>query len=203
MVTGLILISFFVSGVSALVYQICWQRSLYGIIGVDMDSITIVVSVFMLGIGFGGMIGGWIADKYSSMRLKIYISLELSIASYGAATVITLPLIEHYLAVAGGGIGVSSVISFLFLIIPTTLMGMTLPILTLLINESSENIGVSVGMLYFVNTMGAAIGAAIVPFAMFPALTISHSILLAAFGNVLVSLLALTAVWASNRVELT
>lgn len=201
MVTGLILISFFVSGVSALVYQVCWQRSLYGIIGVDMDSITIVVSVFMLGIGFGGMIGGWIADKYSAIRLKIYISVELSIAAYGAATVITLPLIDYYLAAAGGGIGVSSAISFLFLVIPTTLMGMTLPILTLLINESKENIGVSVGMLYFVNTMGAAIGAAIVPFVMFPALTISHSILVAASGNVFVSLLALTAVWLSPRVE--
>lgn len=50
----LILASFFISGCSALIYQVSWQRALYGLIGVDMDSITIIVSVFMLGIGVGG-----------------------------------------------------------------------------------------------------------------------------------------------------
>ena len=49
---AVLFLSFFISGCSALIYQVCWQRSLYGVIGVDMDSITIIVSVFMLGIGF-------------------------------------------------------------------------------------------------------------------------------------------------------
>ncbi len=53
-----LLFSFFISGSSALIYQTCWQRSLYGVIGVDIDSITIIVSIFMLGIGIGGMLGG-------------------------------------------------------------------------------------------------------------------------------------------------
>jgi len=67
MLDAVLLSSFFLSGVCALVYQVGWQRSLYGIIGVDIDSITIVVSVFMLGIGVGGMLGGWLADAIPGM----------------------------------------------------------------------------------------------------------------------------------------
>lgn len=52
----LVLVSFFISGCSALMYQVSWQRALHALIGVDMDSITIIVSVFMLGIGLGGML---------------------------------------------------------------------------------------------------------------------------------------------------
>jgi predicted MFS family arabinose efflux permease len=59
----LILFSFLFSGCAALIYQVSWQRALYGLIGVDMDSITIIVSVFMLGIGLGGMLGGWLSDQ--------------------------------------------------------------------------------------------------------------------------------------------
>lgn len=68
----LLLGSFFISGCSALIYQVCWQRALYGVIGVDIDSITIIVSVFMLGIGMGGMAGGWLADRRPACRLRWY-----------------------------------------------------------------------------------------------------------------------------------
>ena len=63
MLNMLLLLSFFISGCSALMYQVSWQRALYALIGVDMDSITIIVSVFMLGIGLGGMLGGWLSDR--------------------------------------------------------------------------------------------------------------------------------------------
>ena len=46
---------FFVSGVAALVYQVCWQRLLFSAFGVDIDSVTIIVSVFMLGLGLGAL----------------------------------------------------------------------------------------------------------------------------------------------------
>lgn len=80
---ALLLASFFISGCSALIYQVSWQRALYGLIGVDMDSITIIVSVFMLGIGLGGMLGGWLSDRFPRQRLRWYAGIELSIALYG------------------------------------------------------------------------------------------------------------------------
>ena len=67
----LLLLGFFISGGSALVYQVGWQRALYAYIGVDIDSITIIVSVFMLGIGVGGMLGGWLADRLPRHRLRL------------------------------------------------------------------------------------------------------------------------------------
>src|SRR5579871_5571519 len=49
---------FFVSGIPALLYQIVWQRSLFAIYGVNVQSVTIVVTAFMLGLGLGSLGGG-------------------------------------------------------------------------------------------------------------------------------------------------
>lgn len=68
---AVLLVSFFISGCSALIYQVSWQRALYGLIGVDMDSITIIVSVFMLGIGLGGMLGGMVVGPLSSPAFAV------------------------------------------------------------------------------------------------------------------------------------
>lgn len=191
---ALLLLSFFISGCSALIYQVCWQRSLYGLIGVDMDSITIIVSVFMLGIGLGGMLGGWLSDRYPAQRLRWYAGAELSIALYGASALWLLQLLEAALAGAvWSGSGISALACFAFLLVPTTLMGMTLPLLTMAFNERRVNIGVSVGQLYFFNTLGAATGAALVPFVLLPLWTLSQVVWLAVAGNVLVAVCALIA----------
>lgn len=190
----LLLLSFFISGCSALIYQVCWQRSLYGVIGVDMDSITIIVSVFMLGIGMGGMVGGWLSDLYPTQRLHLYACAELSIALYGASSLWLLQWLETVLAgVAWGGDGISALACFAFLIVPTTLMGVTLPLLTMAFNERRVNIGVSVGRLYFVNTLGAAVGAAVVPFVLLPVWTLDQVVWMAVAGNVGVAVCAVVA----------
>ncbi|MGA3102094.1 MAG: hypothetical protein ABSD61_09560, partial [Terracidiphilus sp.] len=49
---------FFVSGFPALMYQIVWQRALFTIYGVNIESVTIIVTVFMLGLGLGSLAGG-------------------------------------------------------------------------------------------------------------------------------------------------
>ncbi len=191
---ALLLSSFFISGCCALIYQVCWQRSLYGLIGVDMDSITIIVSVFMLGIGLGGMVGGWLSDRYPAQRLRLYAGAELSIALYGASALWLLQMLEAALAgAAWSGSGISALACFAFLLVPTTLMGMTLPLLTMAFNERRVNIGVSVGQLYFFNTLGAATGAALVPFVLLPLWTLSQVVWLAVAGNVLVAVCALIA----------
>tara|TARA_R110002073_G_scaffold336505_1_gene534262 strand:- start:58278 stop:58931 length:654 start_codon:yes stop_codon:yes gene_type:complete len=197
-----LLFSFFVSGCSALMYQMSWQRSLYGVIGVDIDSITIIVSVFMLGIGFGGMLGGWLADRFPSSRLVIYAASEFGIAAYGLMTLWLLPWMEVVLGqLSWGGAGLSAVASFTFLIVPTTLMGVTLPILTMEFNERYGNVGVSVGTLYFFNTFGASVGAALVPFVLLPMMSLPHVIFLAVLGNVAVALCGVVA--GRNKVDIS
>lgn len=197
---AVLLSSFFLSGICALMYQVSWQRSLYGIIGVDIDSITIIVSVFMLGIGFGGMLGGWIADLAPKRRIQIYAVAEFSIALYGFASLFLIESIGDWLTAAGGGSFNAGASSLLFLILPTTLMGMTLPLLTMVFNDWQDSIGVSVGQLYFINTLGAAAGAGLVPFVLLPILPLDDVIRLAAFGNLAVGGLALFAyAWKTNH----
>lgn len=197
---SVLLSSFFLSGVCALMYQVSWQRSLYGIIGVDIDSITIIVSVFMLGIGFGGMLGGWIADLAPKRRIQIYAVAEFSIALYGFASLFLIESIGDWLTAAGGGSFNAGASSLLFLILPTTLMGMTLPLLTMAFNDWQDSIGVSVGQLYFINTLGAAAGAGLVPFVLLPILPLDEVIRLAAFGNLAVGGLAVFAyAWQANH----
>ena len=195
MLNMLLLLSFFISGCSALMYQVSWQRALYALIGVDMDSITIIVSVFMLGIGLGGMLGGWLSDRYPRQRLRWYAGIELSIALYGAASLWLLQVLQAWLEgsfVGTGSVG-STVASFVFLLLPTVLMGMTLPLLTMAFNERTANIGVSVGTLYFINTLGAATGAALVPFVLLPLWTLPQVVHVAVAGNVAVVLCAVLA----------
>ena len=65
----------------------------------------------------------------------------------------------------------------------TVLLGMTLPLLTMAFDERRANIGVSVGTLYFTNTLGAATGAALVPFYLLPVWALPQVVVAAAVGN--------------------
>lgn len=185
--------SFFLSGCCALVYQIGWQRILYGIVGVDIDSITIIVSVFMFGIGVGGMLGGRVADIAPHHRIKYYAIAEFSIAIYGLVSVELLQYLGEWLTLTRSDALWSGAASFLFLIVPTVLMGMTLPLLTMAFNEWNQSVGVSVGRLYFFNTLGAAMGAGVVPFVLFPRWALNDVIFFAVMGNVFVGITAIVA----------
>lgn len=74
---------FFISGFSALIYQTCWQRLLFTGFGVDLTSITIIISVFMAGLGIGAFFGGRIADYMSNKLILIFCSVELGIGLFG------------------------------------------------------------------------------------------------------------------------
>ena len=54
---------FFMSGVPALLYQIVWQRALFTLYGVNIESVTMIVTVFMLGLGLGSLAGGWLSAR--------------------------------------------------------------------------------------------------------------------------------------------
>ena len=118
---------FFVSGFAALLYQVAWQRELFAWFGVDLDSVSTIVSVFMLGLGVGAMGGGWLADRFAHRRILIFSLIELTIGVFGF---FSLGLIDA----VGGLLGTDSLLhlvmlSFLVLIVPTGAMGATLPVL--------------------------------------------------------------------------
>ena len=74
---------FFLSGIAALIYQVAWQRLLFGAFGVDIESVTIVVSTFMLGLGCGALWGGQIADRFGAYVITVFAFFEIGIGIFG------------------------------------------------------------------------------------------------------------------------
>jgi predicted membrane-bound spermidine synthase len=189
---GLVLL-FFVSGIAALIYQVCWQRLLFEAFGVDMESVTIIVSTFMLGLGVGALAGGQLSDRFPQHALAMFALFELAIAVFG---VCSPSLIRAVGALAvRAPLPVIAAVNFLLLLIPTTLMGATLPILVTHVVRLYRNIGVSIGLLYFANTLGAALGAAATGMLVLFYLGLSATIYLAAALNLCVS----AGVWLGLR----
>jgi predicted membrane-bound spermidine synthase len=158
LISFLLLSTFFASGCAALIYQLVWQRYLFTGLGVDIDSVTLIVATFMLGIGIGGALGGWLADRRPHARLKMYAMAELALAVIGLSSPWLFSGVQS-MGASGLSYGAVSVVAVVVVLLPTVIMGTTLPLLTLHFDETLANVGVSVGMLYFFNTLGAAFGA--------------------------------------------
>lgn len=183
LIPTLIAFTFFASGCAALIYQVVWQRYLFTGLGVDIDSVTLIVSTFMLGIGLGGALGGWSADRWPHSRLRLYAWAELALALIGSISPWLFSGIQS-LSGQGWSYGGVGLVSVLLVLIPTTIMGTTLPLLTMYFDESLSNVGVSVGILYFFNTMGAAFGAWLTAHILFMSWGLNASAWLAALINV-------------------
>src|ERR1700756_2750457 len=77
---------FFFSGFPALIYQLTWQRALFRIFGVNIESVTIVVTAFMLGLGLGSLAGGWLSRHRSIPLLPLLAAIELMTGCFGVAS---------------------------------------------------------------------------------------------------------------------
>ena len=178
---------FFISGFSALIYQIAWQRMLFTSFGVDLTSITIIISIFMAGLGVGAFFGGRIADNLPTKTLHVFCVVEAAICLYGLASVTIIHGI-NYISTNLSEFWVMAII-FAALLPPTFLMGVTLPLLTAFFNQRIKNIGHSIGTLYFANTLGAACGAFSTGFLFFAMFGIQKTILIACALNFFISAL--------------
>ncbi len=198
---------FFASGFAALLYQLCWQRLLFGAFGIDLHSVTIIVSTFMLGLGVGSLLGGALADRMPTRLLPAFAGIEASIGLFGAASAWLLPAVAD--AFVQSSFATVAAANFLLLLVPTTMMGATLPLLVAHevrrhIGATAESrpdgeVGAATGRLYFVNTMGAAAGAFATAFLLFNHLTVDGVIALAASINGVVVLAALLFLRPSLR----
>ncbi len=170
---------FFLSGTTGLMYQVLWTRFMGGIIGNTHFSITIVVAVFMGGLAIGSYAGGRVADRASRpFRLYGWITVAAGIACLLVpfAAHIGRPifgfLYGYYEGRPEAPLLLTARIVFCaaLLLVPTTLMGATLPALARYFTRRLDEVGSTVGMLYTVNTLGAVFGAAFAGFAAIPLL---------------------------------
>lgn len=149
--------AFLLSGAAALIYQVVWQRSLFALYGVNVEAVTIVVSAFMLGLGLGSFLGGLLSKRPGAPLPAWFACIELGIGAFG---LISLKLFHLVGQATAGAQGFSTfALSFALVLVPTLLMGSTLPMLVAYSVRASHNVGRSVGMLYFINTLGSAIAS--------------------------------------------
>jgi spermidine synthase len=146
---------FFFSGMPALIYQIVWQRALFAIYGVNAQSVAVVVTAFMLGLGAGSLVGGRLSAKFPKYGILIFGVAEFAVAIFGLSSLGIFHWIARY--TAGASLGSVIVFSLALLLVPTALMGATLPLLVEHLVLHTNRVGASVSILYFVNTFGSAV----------------------------------------------
>ena len=150
---------FFVSGFSALVYQTAWQRLLGLFSGSDTVSATIVVGAFLLGLG--SLWGAALADRLTRRGAVTAFALcEIGIAVFAALSpTLFYDLLFGELIALARRVDLVAALTFLALLPPTLLMGLSLPLLARAIAGPLEAVATDIGLLYGVNTAGAAFGA--------------------------------------------
>src|SRR5437879_208859 len=89
---------FFVSGFPALLYQIVWERALFTLYGVNIESVTIIVTVFMLGLGLGSLAGGKLSTVASIQTLRAFGFIEFSIGVFGACSLALFKYVAQFTA---------------------------------------------------------------------------------------------------------
>ncbi len=148
---------FLVSGFAAILYQLVWQRALFRLLGSSMESVTLIVTAFMLGLGLGSLAGGALSTSRRVPLPLLFGAVELGIGAFGF---VSMPLFAWIASETTTAAGLSiGLIAFVAVLVPTLLMGGTLPILVASLVGDGGNVGRSVGLLYFVNTLGSALGS--------------------------------------------
>ncbi len=182
---------FFISGATGLIYEVVWTRQLTLVLGNTHYSVATVLTTFMAGLALGSFLGGRWIDRQRN-PLLVYAILEAAIGLYCLAVPflidLALPIFKWIYSSFQDSYLQASVLRFLvcafILILPTTLMGATLPTLGKFVSRNPDGIGRDVGTLYGMNTFGAVAGAYVSAYWLMRLLGISATVYLAAAINI-------------------
>lgn len=187
---------FILSGFAALTYQVAWQRALFTIYGSDSMSVSIIVSAFMVGLGVGSLLGGVVSRKFPEHRIHAFAGCEFLIGLFGVNSLWIFDTVGTL--TTGGSLFQTGVFSFLLVVIPTSLMGATLPLLVAWFVERTQHVGHAVGRLYSVNTLGSAAACFAVAVVLMRHLGLSGVVSLAAALNFLAAAITM---WRFRAVD--
>ena len=196
---------FFLSGISSLMYQVLWLRLLSMVFGVTAYAASTVLATFMAGLALGSIVAGRLADRvqrplrwFGAVELGIGASALLTPWLLGAAQALysTVPVTvaDNFALLTLVRVACSAAV----LIVPTALMGATLPLVVRSSVVTRGDLGPRVGLLYAVNAGGAITGALLAGFYLIGTVGIRRTFLVAAALNALV---AVAAVALSRRVD--
>jgi spermidine synthase len=189
---------FFLSGATGLVYEVVWLRLLGLVFGHTVHAITTVLAAFMAGLALGGVVLGRRVERMSNL-IRTYGWLEIGIAISCAAIPGLLSASAPLYLWLHGLLGLSPIAFgvlqfatvFLLLLVPTTLMGGTLPVLSQALARQGSAPGRTIGALYAANTFGAVLGVAVAGYALLPALGNRLTVAAGVVANLVVGILAL------------
>jgi spermidine synthase len=197
-------ILFFLSGCAALIYQILWLRLLGLVFGVTVYAASTVLAAFMAGLALGSLVAGRLADRVRH-PLRWFAAAECGIALSAIASPWMLGALERaYIAwfpslpaVSGAVTTVRLLMAGAALMVPTLLMGTTLPLVLRSSLVAGGTLGLRLGVLYASNTTGAIVGTLVSGLWLIPAFGISRTFLVAAAvnGAVAVGALVLSVFW--------
>lgn len=206
----IVLLLAFISGITALIYQIIWIRKFSLVFGVHIFSVSIVLATFMAGLAIGSyIIGKWI-DKIKK-PLLLFIGIETSIAVYGLVFQQLLNMVHHLYAEISfnpeNAYVVSHLVrlalSFAVLIVPTTLMGGTIPVLSKILVRKVSTLGENISLLYGANNIGAFIGCFVTGFILLKLVGLQYGIILAVLLNLINAVIAFLLVNKFRKYALT
>ncbi len=195
---GLVLVLFFLSGATGLVYELVWVRELIFVFGGTTHAITTVLVAFMAGLGLGSYAAGrWCTRLREAGRA--YGILELAIGGYALLVPVLLHVAEPAYRAAYPSAAQHPMLLTLLrfalstpvVLLPATLMGATLPLLVRYVTQRGAAPGSSVSLLYGTNTLGAVLGVITAGFLLLPGYGLTATTRIAAGVNACVGLLAL------------
>lgn len=181
---------FFISGACGLVYEIAWLRVMGLIFGNTTYATSTVLAGYMAGLGLGAFLGGqWIAPK--SNGIKVYAILEGGIGIYALLTPVLWKVLDFinvaFYRTFEPSFGVSLlfkfIVAFAALLVPTFLMGATLPTVSQYLVKNEKERAKEIGLLYALNTLGAVLGVLVSAFFLLQSIGVWQTVVLTGVLN--------------------
>ncbi|MGB5327590.1 MAG: fused MFS/spermidine synthase, partial [Gammaproteobacteria bacterium] len=193
----LVLLLYFLSGATALVYEVVWSRMLIHVFGSTAVALGTVLAAFMAGMAVGSWLIGKAADKNSNC-LRLYAFLEIGLAVAALVSHILLSRIgpahlalHDFFDFSDAVFGVVRfLLAFSLVMVPTILMGATLPVLARYLVNRRGKVGINLSTLYATNTFGAVSGVLITGFYLIGTYGVHVPVYGAVTANILIGCIA-------------
>ncbi len=198
---------FFLSGFCSLVYQVVWTRMAFASFGIITPVLSIVLSVFMLGLAAGSWGGGrWIAllTRKSGLSAVVFYGLAELLIGLGAFAVPKLFALGERLLLSSGEMDSFRYLSLSALVLAVSIlpscvcMGTTFPLMMAYIRERDDRNADSFSFLYLANVLGAMCGTFMTAVVWVEILGFHHTLWLAAAGNFTIALISGCLGWGQR-----
>ena len=197
-IVPLLMIPFLLSGTAALIAQLCWLRQLTVELGGSSAALNIILISFMGGLAGGARLARWLLPR-TQRYLALYAGLEFGLSAYLLVSPLIIAAVSALFAQLLPALGHETLVGNLVRLVvaatalapPTIAMGLTTPILITASVRELRQTGAHAGLLYGINTLGAALGCLLAGYWLINAFGVSSTIRIAAACNVAAAILAL------------